>query len=128
MAGRALALREGFAPIRDRLLATLFLAGILHALVILGVTFNVADDASDGAPGLPVLLVSDELPSAESNETAAYLAQRAQIGSGNTLESVAPRNRASQRPVEAREGVDDGELDARANDTGRPADERVLTT
>ena len=42
MAPRAMPLREGVAPVRDRLLATLFLAGVLHALVILGVTFNVA--------------------------------------------------------------------------------------
>ncbi len=30
--------REGNAPVKDRLLTTLFLAGILHAIVILGIT------------------------------------------------------------------------------------------
>ena len=47
-----LTLREGIAPVRDRLLTTLFLAGLLHAIVILGVTFNAAADAGAGAPGL----------------------------------------------------------------------------
>jgi len=50
MGSRTLPLREGVAPVRDRLLATLFLAGVVHALVILGVTFNVAANESDSAP------------------------------------------------------------------------------
>jgi protein TonB len=127
MAPRALSLREGAAPVRDRLLATLFLAGVVHALVILGVTFNVAASESDSAPGLEVLLTSDELPSADKNDTAAYLAQRTQIGSGNTQEQVAPRNRAAHRPVEGQNGEPDGdaELQAAASDSG---EERVLTT
>ena len=45
MARRALTLREGRAPVWDRLLTMLFLAGLLHGLIILGLTFNAA--ASD---------------------------------------------------------------------------------
>ena len=63
MARRALILREGKAPVTDRLLTMLFLAGLLHGLLIVGLTFNAA--AGEGsAPGLEVLLVSDELPDA----------------------------------------------------------------
>ena len=45
-----------------------------------------------------MLLVSDELPEADKNDTATYLAQRTQTGSGNTRKAVAPRNRASAIP------------------------------
>lgn len=128
MASRAMPLREGVAPVRDRLLATLFLAGILHALVILGVTFNVAAGHDDGAPGLEVLLVSDELPEAQSNDSAAYLAQRTQLGAGNTQDAVAPRNRASRRAIPGQDGVPDGEVTAQPAEAAGGADERVLTT
>ena len=60
MPPRALALREGKAPVRDRLLTMLFLAALLHGLIILGLTFNSATGGKDIAPGLKVLLVSDE--------------------------------------------------------------------
>ena len=61
MPPRALALREGKAPVRDRLLTMLFLAALLHGLIILGLTFNSATGGKDIAPGLKVLLVSDEV-------------------------------------------------------------------
>ena len=95
MPPRALALREGKAPVRDRLLTMLFLAALLHGLIILGLTFNSASGGKDIAPGLKVLLVSDEVPEAERNDSATYLAQRTQLGSGNTQDNVDPRNPAS---------------------------------
>lgn len=67
----------------DRLTTTLFLAGAVHAVIILGVTFTIGRPASM-APGLEVLLVSDELPEAHANDHASYLSQRTQRGSGNT--------------------------------------------
>ena len=84
MTRRALMLREGKAPVWERLLTMLFLAGLLHGLIILGLTFNAAASDKDSAPGLEVLLVSDEVPEADQNPTATYLAQRTQTGSGNT--------------------------------------------
>ena len=83
MATRALKLREGKAPVRDRLFVMLFLAALAHGLIILGVTFNSSLGEKGGAPGLEVLLVSDEVPEADRNDTATYLAQRTQLGSGN---------------------------------------------
>ena len=94
MARRALMLREGKAPVWDRLLTMLFLAGLLHGLVILGLTFRASAGDRGSAPGLEVLLVSDELPEADKNPSAAYLAQRTQLGSGNTRDPVTPRNRS----------------------------------
>ncbi len=74
-------------PANDRMVTTVFLAALLHGIVILGVTFTSPDgDAeSDRAPGLEVILVNDNAQSAKHNTKARYLAQRNQEGSGNTL-------------------------------------------
>ena len=121
-------LREGAAPIRDRLLTMLFLAGLLHGIVILGLTFNAAASSGSGAPGLQVLLVSDELPEADRNDSATYLAQRTQLGSGNTQESVAPRNPESAVPIPGQAGFADGNALAPKGDAAGTPNERVLTT
>jgi protein TonB len=128
LASRALTLREGAAPVRDRLLTTLFLAAVLHGMVILGVTFSAAVGGSDGAPGLQVLLVSDEIPEAEQNDSATYLAQRTQIGSGNTTEAVTPRNNSAAPSIKGQDGAEDGtSLGSKGNSDGG-GDERVLAT
>ncbi len=128
MASKSLTVREGIAPVRDRLLTTLFLAGVLHAIVILGITFTASADSGDGAPGLQVLLVSDELPESNANDNATYLAQRTQIGSGNTTKIVAPRNRASSVPLPGQEGTPDGRDLGPAGRSSGSRDENMLTT
>ncbi len=128
MASRALRLREGKAPIRDRLFVMLFLAALAHGLVILGLTFNSSLGDKGGAPGLEVLLVSDEVPEADRNDSATYLAQRTQLGSGNTQDAVAPRNRASSVPIPQQDGVTDGNALAPKGDMAGTDEERVLTT
>jgi protein TonB len=128
VARQALVLREGSAPVRDRLLTTLFLAGVLHGIVILGLTFSAGAQDSESAPGLEVLLVSDEVPSADRNDSATYLAQRTQLGSGNTRAAVPAHNRRATLPVLAHEGELDGvSLDARGGSHGG-AYEQVLAT
>ncbi len=77
-------MREGRAPVRERLMTMLFLAGIAHGIVILGLSFGAGGRAGGTAPGMEVLLVSNDLPEARRNDRATYLAQRTQIGSGNT--------------------------------------------
>jgi periplasmic protein TonB len=128
MASRALRLREGKAPVRDRLFVMLFLAALAHGLVILGLTFNSSLGDKGGAPGLEVLLVSDEVPEADRNDSATYLAQRTQLGSGNTQDAVAPRNRASSVPIPQQDGVTDGNALAPKGDMAGTDEERVLTT
>jgi protein TonB len=115
--------------VRDRLLVTLFFASIAHAVLILGLTFSAAADKSASPPGLKVLLVSDELPESAKNDTATYLAQRTQRGSGNTSEHVAPRNQASAMPIPEQAGAAKGALSA-AEAAAAPdsAEERVLTS
>jgi periplasmic protein TonB len=129
MARRALMLREGRAPVWDRLLTMLFLAGLLHGLIIVGLTFNAAASDRASAPGLEVLLVSDELPEADKNPTATYLAQRTQVGSGNTRKAVAPRNRNSRIPTLKHAGTAAGNsLNDPAEAAGKTQDEQVVST
>ena len=107
----------------------LFLAALAHGLIILGVTFNSALGDKGGAPGLEVLLVSDEVPEADRNDSATYLAQRTQLGSGNTREAVAPRNRASSIPIPRQEGTPEGNsLAPKGGDLTGAQEDRVLTT
>src|SRR5215813_3551261 len=107
----------------------LFLAALLHGLVILGLTFNSSASGSESAPGLQVLLVSDEVPEAERNDSATYLAQRTQLGSGNTQESVSPRNPASTLPVPHQDGVPEGDpLTRRGDMAGNRANQVITTT
>lgn len=128
MPPRALTLREGKAPVRDRLLTMLFLAALLHGLIILGLTFNSTASGRDSAPGLQVLLVSDEVPEAERNDSATYLAQRTQLGSGNTREAVPPRNPASSVPIPQQDGVPNGDSLDKTGDVAGNRAERVVTT
>ena len=119
-------LREGFAPVRDRLMLTLFAAAMLHGMVIAGITFS--DDRSGGpAPGLEVIIVDTDVPEAERNDQAAYLAQRTQLGSGTTRERKAARAPASlpdTPPVDATGAARDGQQQA----TDAAGEENVLTT
>jgi len=115
--------------VRDRLLTTLFLAGILHGIIILGLTFSAGAKDGESAPGLEVLLVSDELPAADRNDSATYLAQRTQLGSGNTRQAVPARNRQTARPLVSRPGVLDGvSLDARGRSRGGTFEQVLATT
>ena len=128
MPRRALMLREGKAPVWDRLLTMLFLAGLLHGLLILGLTFSASAGDRGRAHGLDVLLVSDELPEADKNPSATYLAQRTQKGSGNTRDAVAPHNRAAALPKPRHPGSADGDSLADNGDSAGTREQRVLTT
>jgi protein TonB len=121
-------LREGRAPVWDRLLAMLFFTALLHGVIILGLTFKSPIASSNGAPGLQVLLVSDEVPTADRNDHATYLAQRTQIGSGNTREAVTPRNPAQAPVLPAQQGTPDGDSLSAGGQAAGSQDRRVLVT
>jgi len=129
MSARALQLREGIAPTRDRLTTTVFMAALVHGVIIVGVTFGSAGKPQAGAPGLEVLLVSEDVPEARSNENATYLAQRTQLGSGNASnpdEAHSPRAAAEHLANNGR--VDGNQLVDDAGALMATADGRVLTT
>ena len=107
--------REGIAPVRERFSSMLFLAAIAHALVILGISFGVGREGA-APPGLEVLRVSEELPEASDNPDAAYIAQRSQLGAGNTrtLPTGSPSEQAPPLPPSASERPGEaGEAQAR---------------
>ena len=129
MSARALQLREGVAPTRDRLTTTVFMAALVHGVIIVGVTFGSTARPHAGAPGLEVLIVSEDMPEARSNDSATYLAQRTQLGSGNSVDPAAAR---SPRAA-AERAANNGRLDGTsvADDGGAlmaTADSHVLTT
>lgn len=72
---------------RERLVTMLFLAALLHAIVLLGLTFSNGT-RSRTTPGMEVLLVTEDAPAVERNDKAAYAAQRSQRGAGNTREGA----------------------------------------
>jgi len=75
----------------DRLPPMLFLAALIHGILIIGVTFNavLGDEFSD-AISLEVTIIADPEKSWIDVEQAEYLAQASQLGDGNTTESVRP--------------------------------------
>ncbi len=84
---------------RDRLTTMLVLAGLLHGLIILGISFSGPDKGGNSSDrGMEVLLVSEELPEEKDNPTATYLSQRTQSGSGNTEERRAARLPSQGQP------------------------------
>ena len=67
----------------DRLTVTMFLAGLFHLIVVLGVTFAPPPSDTSEVPTLEVLLVDNSLPDSAENKRASYLSERTQQGSGN---------------------------------------------
>jgi protein TonB len=101
--------REGSAPVKDRMTTTLFLAALFHGIVILGVTFAVPMlDRQPAASIEVVLLATPEDTRAAENLSAQYLAQRNQQGSGTTDEHVRPANPASSAIAAQQAGIPDG--------------------
>ena len=112
----------------DRLPAMLFLAALIHGILIIGITFNteIADQFAS-AISLEVTIVADADQRIDRPDEAAYLAQASQQGGGNTTEQVRPAAPLqSAMPVD-NEGRDDGNalLDAEAHD--QSADELLAT-
>lgn len=129
MNARALQLREGIPPTRDRLTTTLFMAALVHGIIIVGVTFG-SDFLPSGAPrGLEVIIVSEDVPEARRNDTAAYLAQRTQLGSGNVDDpGQASSVRAAAETAHHDGRIDGSTLQDEAGALLATADDRVLTT
>ena len=83
---------------RDRLTVTLFLAGVFHLIVILGISFAPPAADSGSVPTLEVLLVNNPLPDATTNDSANYLAERTQQGSGNSPDGQTRQPTAGDAP------------------------------
>jgi protein TonB len=100
----------------DRLATAVFIAALLHGLVILGVRFSAAPPAQRPLPTLEVLLVPEGAPE-EENDTAAYLSSRDQRGAGTG------RDRQRTSLPEASASLLEHSGDARGTDTSPAATE-----
>lgn len=112
----------------DRLPAMLFLAALIHGILIIGITFNpyLLDGLND-AISLEVTIVADPDQRIDRPDTAQYLAQASQLGGGNTTADVRP-----SAPLESASPIDNlGEQDGaslqQATAHDRSADQ-VLST
>jgi protein TonB len=107
--------------VEDRLTVMIVLAGLLHLILILGITFAAPERGYDGAiRTLEVLLVGDDLPESPANDEAQYLSQRTQEGAGNAEVDSRSRMPASANAPFDRPGELQGRgaLDAAAGPTG----------
>ena len=78
-------------PAADRLPAMLFLAALIHGVLIIGIAFNPAlTDEFAEAISLDVTIVAETDQHIDRPDRAEYLAQASQEGGGNTSEHVRP--------------------------------------
>jgi protein TonB len=112
----------------DRLPAMLFLAALIHGILIIGVTFNapLPSDFAD-AISLEVTIVADPDQQIDRPEESTYLAQASQVGGGNISDQVRPSAPLQSAMPADNPGIEDGDaiVDTRAHD--QTADE-LLTT
>ena len=111
-------------PVPDRLPAMLFLAALVHGILIIGITFNPAlTDEFAEAISLEVTIVADPDQQIDRPDRAEYLAQASQEGAGNTTDQVRPSSRQeSQSPIDNL-GTEDGNAFVDSNTHDRSADE-----
>ena len=112
----------------DRLPAMLFLAALIHGILIIGVTFNayILDEFSN-AISLEVTIVADPDQRIDRPDEAEYLAQASQMGGGNTSDEVRPTAPLESASPIDNLGQENGEslLDATSHE--RSADQLVAT-
>jgi len=116
------------AAVPDRLPAMLFLAALIHGILIMGITFNpeLASQFAN-AISLEVTIVADADQQIDRPDEAAYLAQASQKGGGNTTLQVRPTAPVqSAMPVD-NEGQDDGTALLESQVHERSADELLAT-
>ena len=115
-------------PSPDRLPPMLFLAALVHGILIIGVTFNavLGDDFQD-AISLEVTIVADPERNFVDTDRAKYLAQASQEGQGNTLETVrASAPTQSSVPID-NIGVEDGDALDESTNQVETADQLLST-
>ena len=112
----------------DRLPAMLFLAALLHGILIIGVTFNpYAFDEFANAISLEVTIVADPDQQIDRPDEAEYLAQASQLGGGNTFADVRPSAPLESASPINNVGAKDGESLLESVTHEQSADQ-VLTT
>ncbi len=115
-------------PVPDRLPPMLFLAALVHGILIIGITFNaVIDDAFSEAISLDVTIVADPEHNVLIPKQADYIAQASQEGIGNTRERARPGALAESVVPINNPGDDSGDSLEESTILDESADQ-VLTT
>ncbi len=110
----------------DRLGLTLFLAIVLHALILLGISFSSEDpDKPKLIPTLDITLVQQK--SEQAPDKADYLAQENQKGGGNTQKKVRHRAVQSKPSPDKSQGQADQNVTASKLKPQKKGDVQVLT-
>lgn len=106
----------------------LFLAALIHGILIIGVTFNaVLGDVYSEAVSLEVTIVADPDKSFDRLDDAMYLAQASQEGSGNTEDQARPSAPLESNVPLDNLGVADGNALDDAVAQNRASDERIAS-
>jgi protein TonB len=104
----------------ERLTTAVFVAALVHGLLILGVRFAAPDRADLPLPTLEILLVPNGADDSRPNDDAAYLAQRNQQGTGTgTQARRSSLPEAGPRPPESAEVPVDPALERATPDAAR---------
>jgi protein TonB len=121
-------LRLVATPATDRLPGMLFLAALIHGILIIGVTFNAAlSDQFAEAISLEVTIVANPDQRIDRPDRAEYLAQTSQQGGGNTSEQVRPSApEESASPID-NPGQEQGDSFLDSTDHELAADEILAT-
>lgn len=116
------------AAARDRFSSTLFLAALIHGIVILGVTFGSIDSGFRPVTSLDVVLVLDTAEQQTPPDNAQAIAQRSLDGAGN-VEDAATLSTAARGSTEPLPAGPDQAGELLPTRPGRQApDALVLTT
>ncbi len=117
------------APERpDRLPAMLFLAALIHGVLIIGITFNaVLRDDFASAISLEVTIVADPDQAIDRPDDAEYLAQASQEGGGNTTDQVRPSAPLQSASPIDNTGDEDGKSLVDATSHEKSADQLIST-
>lgn len=113
-------------PQRDPLGVTLFLAALIHGVVILTVTFKPILIELRTPPALEVILV--EATDAEAPKEADYLAQSSQDGGGDTDDYARPTQPFASSMDFNTDGIATTRLEASAPEPEEIVPESVVTT
>jgi protein TonB len=115
-------------PIPDRLPPMLFLAALIHGILIIGITFNaVQGGETPDAISLEVTIVADPDQKIDRPDEAVYLAQASQQGAGNTHEQIRPSAPLQSAVPIDNMGEESGESLTRSSSLDESADQ-LLTT
>jgi protein TonB len=102
----------------------LFLAALVHGILIIGVTFNAAlTDQFADAISLEVTIVAAPDQQIDRPDEAAYLAQASQKGGGNITDQIRPSAPLESALPANNEGIEDGTALSDAKVHERSADD-----